>query len=111
MVKCLDNRGVFAATNFLDPNDTFTVTRRKAGSVNKISINCPSLIQHYTIGMGGVDLMDQKKVYYEYNRHSKWRYYLRLFFDLFEICVHNSFIIFKKLILTNSEKCNINTIQ
>lgn len=108
VVKWLDNRAVFAATNFLDPDGTFIVKRRQAGQANKISVNCPSIIQHYNKGMGGVDLMDQKKVYYEYDRRSKWRYYLRLFFDLFEICVHNSFIVFTSL---NSETCNVTSLE
>lgn len=115
VVKWMDNRGVYLASNFIDPTEVIKVKRRVAGQANKIDIDididCPLIIQHYNKGMGGVDLMDQKKVYYEYDRRSKWRFYLRLFFDLFELCVHNSYIIYKKLILANSSSINVTSIE
>ena len=37
--------------------------------------------------MGGVDLMDQLKSAYQLDRGSKFRFYLRLFFDLFDVAV------------------------
>ena len=62
VVKWMDNRAVHIASNFLDPNETITVKRRQAGNPNKISVQCPAIIKKYNTGMGGVDLMDQKKV-------------------------------------------------
>ena len=47
--------------------------------------------------MGGIDLMDQRKSAYQLDRRSKFRFYLRLFFDLFDVAVVNSFILYKKL--------------
>lgn len=47
--------------------------------------------------MGGVDLMDQKKVTYEVDRKSKIKYYLRLFFDLLDIAMNNAYIVYEKL--------------
>lgn len=46
--------------------------------------------------MSGVDLMDQRKSFYELDRKSKIEYYLRLFFDLFDISVNNSFVIYNE---------------
>jgi hypothetical protein len=47
--------------------------------------------------MGGVDLMDQKKITYEINRKTKIKYYLRIFFDLIDIAVNNAYCIFTQL--------------
>lgn len=111
VVKWMDNRAVYLASNFIDPTAVFKIKRRAAGQAGKIDIDCPLIIQYYNKGMGGVDLMDQKKVYYEYDRRSKWRFYIRLFFDLFELCVHNSFIIYKKVLLNNSCAIKVNSIE
>ena len=37
--------------------------------------------------MGGVDLSDQMKIFYEIDRRSKFQFYLRIFFDFLDICV------------------------
>ena len=46
--------------------------------------------------MGGVDLMGQLKSAYQLDRRSQFRLYLRLFFDLFDVAIVNSFIVYKK---------------
>ena len=48
--------------------------------------------------MGGVDLMDQLKSAYQLDQRSKLRFYLRLFFDLFDVALFNSFVVCKKLV-------------
>ena len=47
--------------------------------------------------MSGVDLVDQLKSAYQLDRKLKFRFYLRLFFDLFDVGLVNSFIVYKKL--------------
>ena len=47
--------------------------------------------------MGGVDLMDQLKSAYQLDPRSKFRFYLCLLFDLFDVTLVNSFIVYKKL--------------
>ncbi len=44
--------------------------------------------------MGGVDLLDQHVANYRLDRKSKFRFYLRIFFDLMDIAVTNAFIVF-----------------
>ena len=39
--------------------------------------------------------MDQLKSAHQLDRRSKFRFYLRLFFDLFDVALHNSYIIYK----------------
>ena len=47
--------------------------------------------------MGGADLSDQMKVTYEVGRESKFRFYLRVFFDFLDIAVVNSKIVYNKI--------------
>ena len=47
--------------------------------------------------MRGVDLSDQMKVTYEVDRRSKFRFYLRVFFDFLDIAVVNSKIVYNKI--------------
>ena len=47
--------------------------------------------------MGGVDLMDEKKIVYEIDRKAKIEYYLRIFFDLMDIAVNKAHCIFTQL--------------
>ena len=47
--------------------------------------------------MGGVDLNDQMRVTYEVDRLSKFRFYLRVFFDFLDIIVANSKIVYNKI--------------
>lgn len=47
--------------------------------------------------MGGVDLSDQMKIFYEIDRRSKLQFYLRIFFDFLDICVVTFKIIYYKM--------------
>ena len=52
--------------------------------------------------MGGVDIMDQKKVTYQFDHRSNTKYYLRVVSDFIDIAVNNTFVIFSKLAELNS---------
>ena len=67
------------------------------GSASKITI------KFYNSKMGGVDLMDQLKSVYQLDRRLKVRFYLCLFFDLFDLALVNSFLVYKSL--HNRELC------
>lgn len=96
-IKWMDNKAVFMLTNFLSPIPTTTVKRRVQRSGEKINVTCPEIIAKYNNNMGGVDLMDQRKVCYEVDRKAKIKFYLRLFFDLLDIAMNNAYIVFSKL--------------
>ena len=74
-----------------------TVQRKLTGSSSKIPVNCRNPIKLYKTKMGGVDMMDQLKPAYQLDQKSMFRFYLRLFFDLFDVALVNSFIVYKKL--------------
>lgn len=96
-IKWMDNKPVFLLTNFLSPIPTTTVKRRVQGSGEKINVTCPEVVVKYNKNMGGVDLMDQRKVCYEVDRKAKIKFYLRLFFDLQDIAMNNAYIVYSKL--------------
>jgi len=96
--KWFDNKAVLMlSTNVAGMEGTTNVSCRVKGSANKISITCPNVIKFYNKGMGGVDLMDQKTAAYRLDRKSKFRFYLRLFFDIIDVALVNSHIIYSKL--------------
>lgn len=80
------------------------VERRLKGSKDKVNIDCPKMVNEYNKYMGGVNLMDQKKVTYEVDRRSKIKYYLRLFFDLLDISVNNACIVYNQLLKNENIK-------
>ena len=51
----------------------------------------------YNAHMDGVDLMGQLQSAYRLDRRSQFRFYLRLFFDLFDVACVNYYIIYKTL--------------
>ena len=97
-IKWYDNKFVVLLESHLEEIISIsTVQRRLKVSSSKIPVNCPNAIKLYNSKMGGVDLMDQLKSAYQLDRRSKFRFYLRLFFDLFNVALVSSFIVYKKL--------------
>ena len=101
-VKCMDNKAIYMAYNYLSAFPTSDVKRRKKGSSQKETFKCPAVVKQYNEYMGGVDIMDQKKVTYQFDHRSNIKYYLRVVSDLIDIAVNNAFVIFSKLAETNS---------
>ena len=98
-MKWYDNRGVTLVGTCLEGcNQISSVSRRVKGKSAKIPVPCPSIVKEYNNGMGGVDLLDQRTTAYKLDRKSfSGRYYLRLFFDLMNIAVVNSHVVYKAL--------------
>ena len=97
-VKWFDNRGVLLlGSNVEGMDEVTTVYRRLKGSATKPLIDCPNIVKLYNHGMGGVDLIDQRTSTYHLDRKSKIRFYLRIFFDLLDVSVVNSYLIFNSM--------------
>ena len=103
-VKWMDNRAVLMLSNFISPVEKSLVKRRKAGSAEKIYVTCPEMFMKYNRLMGGVDLMDQMKTTYQYDRKSSKKFYLRLFFDLMDIAMNNACIVYNQILKINDCK-------
>ena len=96
--KWYDNKAVLLlATDVEGMSGSSNVMRRMKGSSTKTPVPCPNIIKIYNNGMGGVDLMDQKTAAYRFDRKSKFRFYLRIFFDLLDVALVNSHIVYSKL--------------
>ena len=69
--------------------------RRTKDTATKTPVSCSNIMKMYSASMGGIDVMDQKTAAYRLNRESKFRFYLRMFFDLIDIV--NSHTVYTKL--------------
>lgn len=96
-VKWMDNKAVFLLSNFLSETPYHTVKRRKKGSKEKEAVRSPDVVKEYNSHMGGVDLMDQKKVTYQFDHRSKSKYYLRIVYDFIDIAINNAYVVYCKL--------------
>ena len=74
-----------------------TLGRRLKSSSSKIPVNFPNVVKLHNSKMGAVDFMDRLKSAYQLDRRSKFRFDLRLFFDLFDVALVDPFIVYKKL--------------
>ena len=72
--KWMDNRSVILLSNYHNPSVVQEINRRVKGSKEKVKVSCPAVICEYNTYMGGVDLCDQMKVYYEVDQRSKVRF-------------------------------------
>ena len=70
---------------------------QKKGSNEKEAVTSPNVVRQYNSHMGGVDLMDQKKVTYQFDHRSKSKYYLRIVYDFIDIAINNSYVVYCKL--------------
>ena len=97
-IKWMDNRVVtLIGSNVGDLNQMSSVLRHQKGASCKSAMPCPINVKKYNQSMTGVDLCDQYTVAYHLDRRSKFRFYLRISFDLMDVAVVSSFIIFDKL--------------
>ena len=93
----MDSKSVILLSHYFKPKEMKQIERRVKGSKDKVKITCPSVIQEYNQFMGVSDLSDQMKVTYEVDRWSKFRFYLRVFFDFLDIAIVNSKIVNNKI--------------
>ena len=85
------------AANIEGRDGTSNVMRRTKRSATKPPALCPNIMKMYNSSMGGVDVIDQKTAASRLNHKSKFRFYLRMFFDLIDIAIMNSHIVYTKL--------------
>ena len=97
-IKCYENKSIMLLGSHLEEiTPMSTLEKRLKGFSSKIPVNYPNGVKLYNSKMGAVDFMDQLKSAYQLDRRSKFRFDLRLFFDLFNVALVNSFIMYKKL--------------
>lgn len=90
-----DNKDVLVLSTAFHPKVGITTTMRTQKDGTKLPIRCPRAIKQYNNRMGGVDRFDQLRSTYTVGRRSK-RWWLRLFYFLFDTSITNAFILSKK---------------
>lgn len=98
-MKWKDNstKAVHVLSNHLSAFTSVSTKRRQKGSAAKKDLEIPQMVKTYNQFMGGVDLADQLKGSYAIDIRSRYKYYLRLIFDLVDTIVVNSYIIYNEL--------------
>lgn len=94
-VKWMDKKPVQFLSNYHDPSDTTTVSRReKNGSLKEVS--SPVICSDYNRYMGFVDKSDQLISTYKIDRKSK-KWWHRIFWHFIDATVVNAFLIYKQM--------------
>jgi hypothetical protein len=88
-----DTKPVCVLSNFHDPQAVGNVNRRVGDRPHQV-VEAPQALADYQLHMKGVDLMDQMVGYYLLNHRSK-KWWRRVFFYLFSVSVHNSYVLAK----------------
>lgn len=75
-------------------SDEIGKVQRRVGKEKK-EITCPLAVEKYNAHMNGVDLFDQKRLYYDISQHRKkwWKY---IFIFVIQCALINSFILFDR---------------
>ena len=108
--KWMDNKPVHLLSNFIAAHPVNKVERNMKGSSSKVTTKTPHVVKKYNEFMGGVDLMDQKKVMYQFDHRSKHKYYLRVVHDIIDIAVNNAAVVYSKL-CDRSNQCDLKTYR
>ena len=74
-----DKRCFNVISNYISPNEVIYKQIRQKGEAVRKTVTIPLAIQMYNCHMGGVDISNQLKTYYEVDHKSRYKYYLRLF--------------------------------
>ena len=94
--KWKDTKDVCVLSTYHEATGTDQAKRRKKidGKYQEMLVDIPPAIKSYNQSMGGVDLSDQLLQYYAVLRKAnKW--WKALFFHFIDVCVVNSYILFK----------------
>ncbi|XP_039292535.1 piggyBac transposable element-derived protein 3-like [Nilaparvata lugens] len=90
-----DNKAVTMLSTFSGTEPVTKVKRFDQKEKKEISVPCPNVISIYNSHMGGVDLLDSLIGRYKIIMRSK-KWYMRLFYHLLDLCVINSWLLYKQ---------------
>lgn len=94
---------VTLASTYVGAEPAGTVNRYDKKDKKEITIPCPKIIKDYNAHMGGVDLMDSFLGRYRIRIKSR-KWYLRLFYDMIDMAVINSWVLYKKAHINKGTK-------
>lgn len=89
----MDRKTIHFLSNFHDPNDMTTATRRNKDGT-QVEVPMPKLVKDYNKYMGGCDLNDQMTRLYKSRRHYRWP--RRLFIKFIMWAFFNSYVLYQE---------------
>ena len=95
IVKWYDIRAVQLASSCCGVQTLSSVERWDRSKKQRVSINCPAIVDMYNNSIGNVDAVDALISYYRIHSKSK-KYYLRIFFHLMDLCVVNAWLLYRR---------------
>ena len=93
----IDNKAVSMLSNYVATYPVTPIQRKSKEADKKTEIDYPAVSKQYNKFMDDVDLMDQKKVTYQFDYQSKYKYYLRIVNYLLDISINNAEIVYNKI--------------
>ncbi|KAL2077611.1 hypothetical protein ACEWY4_027115 [Coilia grayii] len=94
-VKWFDNKCVHLLSTACGVEPLSTVQRWSKEERAKVTVQCPSVIPAYNQHMGGIDLSDMLVQLYKTPAKSR-RWYLPIFGYILDLCVANSWLVYKR---------------
>ncbi|KAK2708745.1 piggyBac transposable element-derived protein 3-like [Artemia franciscana] len=107
VVKWYDNKPVHLISTYaaLDPEDT---CRRWDGKRKEYAdVKRPYCVKEYNRFMGGVDLADMLLELYRINFKSRSKWYMRIFFFLFDLSVVNGWLLYRRCLAAGQKPMNL----
>ena len=89
IVKWYDNRAVQLSSLCCGVQTLSSVERWDRSKKQRVSINCPAIVDMYNNSIENVNVVDALISYYRIHIKSR-KYYLRIFFHLVDLCVVNT---------------------
>lgn len=95
VTKWNDNKVVHVISNYKGPLPVENVKRWSVAEKKKVDVPRPASIGEYNSYMGGIDLHDMLVELYRVNIRVR-RYYLRIVYHLLDMCVVNSWLLYRR---------------
>ena len=101
-VKWYDNKSVHLLSTFLQAKPINSVKQYHKKHAKNVDVLRPAIVKHYNKNMRGVDLPDMLLALYRIDIKSR-KFYHRLIFHLLDICVTNSWILYRQTLKKNDQ--------
>jgi len=95
VTKWLDNKIVHVISNYKGPLPVENVKRWSVAQKHNVEVPRPAAIGEYNSYMGGIDLHDMLVELYRVNIRVR-RFYLRIIYHLLDMCVVNSWLLYRR---------------
>ena len=82
-------------SNFESCEEIVSTKRKVKKCREKADVSIPQVIDTYNKTMGGADKSDQKKKAYEIDHRYNFKYYMRLFDNMLDTMILNSYLVYE----------------